>query len=127
MSQFTSGFWEPIATPFTGLSLIGWAGSTVLCSTTATVKPAFFIAVTAGGARHEHGDHQESERRHQQHHRVVRRLEPLAVGQHVTALGDVADLGVGRPVDGRERLPAQGERRRRAGGRWRDATRSASP
>ena len=25
-----------------------WAGSTVLCSTTATVKPAFFIAVTAG-------------------------------------------------------------------------------
>lgn len=27
---FTSGFWEPIATPFAGLSLIGWAGSTVL-------------------------------------------------------------------------------------------------
>ena len=28
--MFTSGFWEPIATPFAGLSLIGWAGSTVL-------------------------------------------------------------------------------------------------
>ncbi|HEX5643755.1 MAG TPA: hypothetical protein VFZ86_15690 [Thermoleophilia bacterium] len=27
---FTSGFWEPITTPFAGLSLIGWAGSTVL-------------------------------------------------------------------------------------------------
>ena len=27
---FSSGFWEPIATPFTGMSLIGWAGSTVI-------------------------------------------------------------------------------------------------
>lgn len=27
---FASGFWEPIATPFAGLSLIGWGGSTVL-------------------------------------------------------------------------------------------------
>ncbi len=27
---FTSGFWDPIATPFAGLSLIGWAGSTVI-------------------------------------------------------------------------------------------------
>lgn len=27
---FTSGFWEPITTPYAGLSLIGWAGSTVL-------------------------------------------------------------------------------------------------
>ena len=26
----SSGFWEPISTPFAGLSLIGWAGSTVL-------------------------------------------------------------------------------------------------
>jgi hypothetical protein len=27
---FTTGFWRPIASPFRGLSLIGWAGSTVL-------------------------------------------------------------------------------------------------
>jgi len=27
---FTSGLWDPIATPFAGLSLIGWGGSTVL-------------------------------------------------------------------------------------------------
>ncbi len=26
----SSGFWEPIATPFAGLSLLGWAGSTVI-------------------------------------------------------------------------------------------------
>jgi hypothetical protein len=26
----SSGFWEPISTPFAGLSLIGWAGSTVI-------------------------------------------------------------------------------------------------
>jgi hypothetical protein len=26
----SSGFWEPIATPFAGLSLIGWGGSTIL-------------------------------------------------------------------------------------------------
>ncbi len=29
-NAFTSGFWRPIASPFAGLSLIGWAGSTVL-------------------------------------------------------------------------------------------------
>jgi hypothetical protein len=27
---FTSGFWRPIASPFRGLALVGWAGSTVL-------------------------------------------------------------------------------------------------